>query len=54
MWVNLHCGSDRKSFGGYKKSGIGRDPHKVTLDLYTQMKNIYINQRKQTGPTEFL
>ncbi len=55
MWVNTYnVVSTGTSFGGYKKSGIGRETHKVTLDLYTQMKNIYINQRKQTGPTEFL
>ena len=30
-------------FGGYKKSGIGRETHKVILEHYTQMKNILIN-----------
>ena len=30
-------------FGGYKKSGIGRETHKVMLDHYSQMKNIYIS-----------
>lgn len=43
MWVNtynqLPAGAP---FGGYKKSGIGRETHKSMLDAYTQMKNIYI------------
>ena len=30
-------------FGGYKKSGIGRETHKLILNAYTQKKNIYIN-----------
>ncbi len=44
MWVNTYnsflAGSP---FGGYKQSGIGRETHKVILDHYTQMKNIFIN-----------
>ncbi len=44
MWINnynsLPAGAP---FGGYKKSGIGRETHKVILDHYTQMKNIYIS-----------
>jgi acyl-CoA reductase-like NAD-dependent aldehyde dehydrogenase len=44
MWINnynnlpAHC-----PFGGYKKSGIGRETHKVMLDHYTQMKNIFVS-----------
>ncbi|GAB6275435.1 MAG: hypothetical protein STSR0004_23030 [Peptococcaceae bacterium] len=51
MWVNTYnVVSTGTSFGGYKKSGIGRETHKVTLDLYTQMKNIYINlNENKTG-----
>lgn len=44
MWVNtynqLPAGAP---FGGYKKSGIGRETYKSILDAYTQNKNIYIN-----------
>ena len=44
MWVNsyndLPAGSP---FGGYKKSGIGRETHKLILSAYTQKKNIFIN-----------
>lgn len=29
-------------FGGYKKSGIGRETYKTILDAYTQDKNIYM------------
>ncbi len=44
MWVNtynqLPAGTP---FGGYKKSGIGRETHKMILNAYTQKKNIFIN-----------
>lgn len=30
-------------FGGYKKSGIGRETYKSILDAYTQEKNIYLH-----------
>ena len=44
MWVNTYnqipVGAP---FGGYKKSGIGRETHKVILEHYTQQKNIMIN-----------
>jgi aldehyde dehydrogenase (NAD+) len=44
MWVNtynqLPAGAP---FGGYKKSGIGRENHKMMLAHYSQCKNIFIN-----------
>ncbi|MBR1729248.1 MAG: aldehyde dehydrogenase family protein [Selenomonadaceae bacterium] len=44
MWINtyneLPAGSP---FGGYKKSGIGRETHKLILSAYTQKKNIFIS-----------
>lgn len=44
MWVNIYNGLPAGApFGGYKKSGYGRETHKVILDNYTQMKNIYIS-----------
>ena len=44
MWVNTYNQIPAGCpFGGYKKSGIGRETHKVILDHYTQQKNILIN-----------
>ncbi len=44
MWVNTyHDIPAHAPFGGYKKSGIGRETHKSMLDAYTQKKNIYIS-----------
>jgi len=44
MWVNQYNNLPAHTpFGGYKKSGIGRETHKVILEHYTQMKNIFIN-----------
>jgi len=44
MWVNNYNNLPAHApFGGYKKSGIGRETHKVILDHYTQMKNIFIS-----------
>ena len=44
MWVNtynqLPAGAP---FGGYKKSGIGRETYKSILDAYSQTKNIFIS-----------
>ena len=30
-------------FGGYKKSGIGRETHKMMLDHYQQTKNVLVS-----------
>jgi len=44
MWVNTYNQLPAHTpFGGYKKSGIGRETHKVIMDAYTQSKNIYIS-----------
>ncbi len=44
MWVNNYNNLPAHTpFGGYKKSGIGRETHKVMLDHYTQRKNIFIS-----------
>ena len=44
LWVNcynqLPAGAP---FGGYKKSGIGRETHKLIMNAYTQKKNIFIS-----------
>ena len=44
MWVNDYNNLPAHApFGGYKKSGIGRETHKMMLDHYTQKKNIFIS-----------
>ena len=44
VWVNNYNNLPAHApFGGYKQSGIGRETHKVILDGYTQMKNIFIS-----------
>ena len=44
MWINAYNDLPAGSpFGGYKKSGIGRETHKMILNAYTQKKNIFIN-----------
>ncbi len=44
MWVNTYNELPAHApFGGYKKSGIGRETHKMMLAHYTQAKNIYIS-----------
>lgn len=49
MWINtynqLPAGAP---FGGYKKSGIGRETYKSVLEAYSQTKNIYISMKEQT------
>ena len=47
MWVNTYNDLPAGApFGGYKQSGIGRETHKVMLEHYSQMKNIYINLKE--------
>ena len=44
MWVNTYNQIPAGApFGGYKKSGIGRETDLSILDAYTQQKNIFIN-----------
>ncbi len=44
MWVNNYNNLPAHSpFGGYKKSGIGRETHKMILEHLTQAKNIFIS-----------
>ena len=41
IWCNCyHAYPAHASFGGYKKSGIGRETHKMMLDHYRHTKNI--------------
>ncbi len=44
MWVNTYNELPAHApFGGYKKSGIGRETHKMMLAHYSQTKNIFIS-----------
>ncbi|WP_027179882.1 aldehyde dehydrogenase family protein [Maridesulfovibrio bastinii] len=44
MWINTYNQLPAHSpFGGYKKSGIGRETHKMMLAHYSQTKNIFIS-----------
>ena len=48
MWVNNYNNLPAHApFGGYKKSGIGRETHKMILDNYTQVKNIFIDTSEE-------
>ena len=48
MWVNTYNAIPAGApFGGYKTSGVGRETHKVILEHYTQMKNIFINLKEE-------
>ena len=44
IWVNCyHAYPAHAAFGGYKKSGIGRETHKMALDHYQQTKNVLMS-----------
>ena len=44
MWINTYGDLPAGTpFGGYKKSGIGRETYKTILDAYSQTKNIYMH-----------
>lgn len=44
MWINTYGATPAHCpFGGYKKSGLGRETHLSMLDHYTQSKNIYMH-----------
>ncbi|MDP2686089.1 MAG: aldehyde dehydrogenase family protein [Aequorivita sp.] len=48
VWVNnYHAYPAHAPFGGYKKSGIGRENHKMMLDHYRQTKNMLISYDKK-------
>lgn len=48
VWVNnYHAYPAHAPFGGYKKSGIGRETHKMMLDHYRQTKNMLISYDKK-------
>ncbi|MEP2237780.1 MAG: aldehyde dehydrogenase family protein [Maribacter sp.] len=48
VWVNCyHLYPAHAPFGGYKKSGIGRENHKMMLAHYRQTKNMLISYDKK-------
>lgn len=49
VWINTYNQIPAGApFGGVKKSGIGRETHKMMLDAYSQSKNIYISTKEAT------
>jgi hypothetical protein len=48
VWVNnYHAYPAHAPFGGYKKSGFGRENHKMMLEHYRQTKNMLVSYSKQ-------
>ncbi len=48
IWVNCyHAYPAHAPFGGYKKSGFGRETHKMMLNHYRNTKNMLISYSKQ-------
>jgi aldehyde dehydrogenase (NAD+) len=44
VWINTYHNLDTASpFGGYKQSGYGRELGRFALDLYTQVKSVWVN-----------
>jgi len=44
VWTNCyHMYPAHAAFGGYKKSGVGRETHKVALEHYQQTKNLLVS-----------
>jgi aldehyde dehydrogenase (NAD+) len=44
VWVNCYNVADPASpFGGYKESGYGRDLGRDSIDVYTQVKSVWID-----------
>ncbi|GHC17682.1 acetaldehyde dehydrogenase ExaC [Aidingimonas halophila] len=52
VWTNCyHQYPAHAAFGGYKKSGIGRETHKMALEHYQQTKNLLVSY--DTNPMGF-
>jgi len=44
FWINeYHLAPSGTPFGGYKKSGYGRENHRSALSSYSQIKTVYIS-----------
>lgn len=47
VWVNCyHAYPAHAPFGGYKKSGYGRETHKMSMNQYRQTKNLLVSYSK--------
>ena len=47
VWVNCYDVFDAAApFGGFKMSGIGRELGEYALQLYTEVKTVYVNLEK--------
>jgi len=52
VWTNCyHMYPAHAAFGGYKKSGVGRETHKLALEHYQQTKNLLVSY--DTNPLGF-
>ncbi|KKN18137.1 hypothetical protein LCGC14_0958870 [marine sediment metagenome] len=52
VWTNCyHIYPAHAAFGGYKKSGVGRETHKIALEHYQQTKNLLVSY--STSPLGF-
>lgn len=52
VWTNCyHVYPAHAAFGGYKKSGVGRETHKMVLEHYQQTKNLLVSY--STSPMGF-
>ena len=52
VWTNCyHLYPAHAAFGGYKKSGVGRETHKIALEHYQQTKNLLVSY--DTSPLGF-
>lgn len=52
VWTNCyHAYPAHSAFGGYKKSGVGRETHKMVLEHYQQTKNLLVSY--STNPLGF-
>ncbi len=50
VWINCYNVFDASApFGGYKQSGFGREMGKAALDLYTQIKTVWVNMGPHAG-----
>ncbi len=48
IWTNCyHAYPAHAAFGGYKRSGIGRETHKMMLNHYQQTKNLLVSYSTQ-------
>ena len=46
VWVNCYGMLDPISpFGGYKQSGFGRELGKYAIELYTEIKSVFVNYK---------